>query len=108
MEAELGASRAYASTLSMKLSATEATKEKDESKKEAAMAEKLKYEKHSESRYKWLRRKYNHYKNKSKRLLGQLAFVPKLWDFSWGQGFNWRFEKYLTLELNLYLRKGHY
>lgn len=100
MEAELGASQAYASTLSMKLSASEAAKEKAKSEKEAVVAEKLRSKEHSDSRYQKLRKKYNHYKNKSKRLLGQLAFVLKLRDFSWGRGYNWGFENYRTLELN--------
>jgi 5-bromo-4-chloroindolyl phosphate hydrolysis protein len=78
LEAELSACRAHASTLSMKLSVFEAAKEKAESEREAAVAEKLNSEELSESRYKMLRQKYNHYKNKSKRLLRQLAFVPKL------------------------------
>jgi chromosome segregation ATPase len=78
LEAKLSACRAHTSTLSMKLSVFEAAKEKAESEREAAVAEKLKSEELSESRYKTLRRKYNHYKNKSKHLMRQLAFVPKL------------------------------
>lgn len=38
---------------------------------------------------------------KSKRLLGQLALVPKLQDFSWGLGNNLGFKNNRTLELNL-------
>jgi len=51
LEVELGASQAYASTLSMKLSASEVVKDKAESEKEAVVAEKLKSKKHSKSRY---------------------------------------------------------
>jgi hypothetical protein len=58
------------------------------------MAEKLKSEELSESRYRRLRRKYNHYKNKSKHLLQQLSFIPKLRDLVWGQGFSWGFESF--------------
>ncbi len=64
MEAELGASQASASILSMKLSASKDAKEKAEVEKEVVVFEKLKSKEHSASRYKRLRRKYNHYKNK--------------------------------------------
>jgi hypothetical protein len=100
LEVELGAYRTYASTLSMKLSASKVAKEKAKSEKEAAVAEKLKSEEHTKSWYKRLQQKYNHYKNKSKCLLGQLAFVPKLRDFCWGWCYSWGFENYRTLELN--------
>jgi len=84
----------------MKLSASKDAKEKAEVEKEVVVFEKLKSKEHSASRYKRLRRKYNHYKNKSKRLLGQLAFVSKFKDFTWGRDHNWGFENFRTLELN--------
>jgi len=57
-------------------------------------------QKNTESRYKRLRQKYNHYKNKEKRLLKQLSFVPWLWDLGWALGFNWGFEDFSNLVLN--------
>jgi hypothetical protein len=99
LEVELSACRAHVSTLSMQLSVSDAAKKKAEFE-EVVVAEKLKFEELSESRYKRLRRKYNHYKNKSKCIPWQLSFLPKLRDFSWGQGFIWGFESYRTLEMN--------
>lgn len=100
LEAELRACRAHLLTLSIQLSVSEAAKEKAESAREADVVERLKSEELSEGRYKKLRRKYNHYKNKSKHLLQQLSFVPKLWNFVYGRGFSWGLKSIRSLVMN--------
>jgi hypothetical protein len=60
--------------VSMSLLAAEASKEKFELEKRAA----VKRQEHAKGRYKRLRGKFNHYKSKSKRLLKQLSFAPYL------------------------------
>jgi len=86
LEAELGSFRARVSMLEMDPSDAKTAQKKAKVKKEEVVSRKqyvTKLQKSAEGRYKRLRRKYNRSKNKAKRLLKQLSFVPWLRDFGW-------------------------
>jgi 5-bromo-4-chloroindolyl phosphate hydrolysis protein len=72
--------------LKMDPSNAKTAQEKAKVKKDEVVSRKqyvTKLQKSTEGRYKRLRRKYNHSKNKAKRLLKHLSFVPWLRDFGW-------------------------